>query len=203
MICCFKGRFKVTSPLGYRTDPITGKKGTYHKGIDLVGLDDATVYSVSDGIVTKATYQASGAGYYVVITLDDGRRIYYMHLKKGSFKVIAGQRVTKGQAIGVMGSTGSSTGAHTHLEIRVPGTSYDNLDITEFCGIPNKTGVYEYKEEVTMKFKDVAETHWAAKAIDELSEKGIINGYEDGTFKPDAPITRAEVATIISRILGE
>ena len=59
----------------------------------------------------------------------------------------------------------------------------------------------DIKEEKTMgKFKDVPDTHWAYKAIEELSEKGIINGYEDGTFKPDAPITRAEVAAIISRL---
>lgn len=51
-----------------------------------------------------------------------------------------------------------------------------------------------------MKFTDVPKTHWAYKAIEELAEKGLINGYEDGTFKPDAPITRAEVAIIISRI---
>jgi hypothetical protein len=54
-----------------------------------------------------------------------------------------------------------------------------------------------------MRFKDVPETHWAYKAIEELAEKGIINGYEDGTFKPNEPVTRAEIATIISRLKGE
>ena len=53
-----------------------------------------------------------------------------------------------------------------------------------------------------MKFTDVSKDHWAYEAIEELAEKGIINGYEDGTFKPNEPITRAEVATIISRIKG-
>jgi hypothetical protein len=57
------------------------------------------------------------------------------------------------------------------------------------------------QEENNMKFMDVPETHWAAKAIDELSEKGIIKGYEDGTFRPDEPISRAEVAVMISRAL--
>lgn len=52
-----------------------------------------------------------------------------------------------------------------------------------------------------MKFKDVPETHWAAKAIEELSDKGIINGYEDGSFKPEQPVTRAEVAVMISRAM--
>ena len=64
-----------------------------------------------------------------------------------------------------------------------------------------KTLNISYKEETEMtRFKDVPETHWAYKAIELLAEKGIINGYEDGTFKPDAPITRAEVAALISRM---
>ena len=200
MISCFKGKFKVTSPRGYRTHPVTGEKGTFHKGIDLVGVDDTTVYSICDGTV-KTAYQANGAGYYIVVTMDDGRRVFYMHLAKDSFKVINGQRVSRGQALGVMGSTGNSTGAHTHLELRPAGTTYDSLDITEFTGIPNKIGTYEYKEETNMKFKDVPDTHWAAKAIEELSDKGIIKGYEDGTFKPEQSVTRAEVAVMISRAL--
>ena len=152
MISCFKGTFRVTSPRGVRTDPITGKKGTYHKGLDLVGIDDSTVYSISSGIVRTA-YEAGGAGYYIVITMDDGRRVYYMHLKKGSFKVKNGERVSKGQALGIMGSTGNSTGLHTHLELRVKGSSYDDLDIAEFTAIPNKIGVYEYKEQLSDKEK--------------------------------------------------
>ena len=59
------------------------------------------------------------------------------------------------------------------------------------------------KGEENMKFTDVPETHWAYKAIDELSDKGIITGYEDGTFKPDEYITRAEVAALIARINKE
>lgn len=143
MICCFKGKFKVTSPRGNR---VLGGKREYHKGIDLVGIDDTTVYSVSDGTV-KTAYQANGAGYYIVVTMSDGRRVYYMHLKKDSFKVKTGDKVTVGQPLGIMGSTGNSTGAHTHLELRPKGTTSDSLDICEFTGIPNKVGTYEYKPE--------------------------------------------------------
>jgi murein DD-endopeptidase MepM/ murein hydrolase activator NlpD len=198
MISCFKGKFKVTSPRGYRT---LGGKEEYHGGLDLVGIDDKTVYAIADGIVDAVPYEANGFGYYVRQKLPDGRRIYYGHMEKGSIVVKAGQSIKQGDKLGTMGSTGRSTGAHTHLEIRVPGTSKTSLDITEFTGIPNKIGTYEYKEEQSMKFKDIPDTHWAAKAIDELSEKGIIKGYEDGTFKPDAPVTRAEVAVMISRAL--
>lgn len=58
----------------------------------------------------------------------------------------------------------------------------------------------EQEENDMAKFKDVPETHWAYKAIEALAEQGILNGYEDGTFKPEQPVTRAEIATIISRI---
>ena len=70
-------------------------------------------------------------------------------LASGSIKVKVGDKVNKGQAIAVMGSTGRSTGAHTHLELRPAGTSSDSLDICEFTGIPNKKGVYEYKSGMT------------------------------------------------------
>lgn len=143
MISCFKGKFKITSPRGYRT--LNGKR-EYHKGIDLVGVDDTTVYSISDGTVRTA-YQSGGAGYYVVVTMADGRRVFYMHLKANSFKVKTGEKVKKGQALGIMGSTGNSTGAHTHLELRPKGTTSESLDISEFTGIPNKVGTYTSKEE--------------------------------------------------------
>ena len=49
-------------------------------------------------------------------------------------------------------------------------------------------------------FSDVSKDFWAYDAITELAEQGILNGYEDGTFRPDEPITRAEAAAIIDRI---
>ena len=198
MISCFKGNFRITSPRGWRK--LNGVDD-FHKGLDLVGIDDTTVYSVSDGVVRTA-YQANGAGYYVVVTMADGRRIFYMHLAKDSFKAKTGEKVKKGQPLGIMGNTGNSFGAHTHIELRPAGTTGNSLDICEFLKLPNTIGTYYYKEMDDMKFKDVPETHWAYKAIEELADKGIINGYEDGTFKPDEFITRAEVATLISKIKG-
>lgn len=146
MICCFKGKFKVTSPRGNR---VLGGKAEFHKGIDLVGIDDKTVYSICDGTVRTA-YQANGAGYYIVVTMADGRRVFYMHLKANSYKVKNGDKVVKGQALGIMGSTGASTGAHTHLELRPKGTTGDSLDICEFTGLTNKMGTYTYKEDKPM-----------------------------------------------------
>ena len=144
MISCFKGKFRLTSPRGYRV--LNGVKG-YHHGIDLVGLDDTTVYSIADGKVR--TGSDNSAGNYVCVTIEDGRSVYYFHLK--SFKVKTGDVVKKGQAVGIMGNTGHNFGAHTHLELRVKGTAYKSLDISAFTGIPNKVGIYEYKEDGGVK----------------------------------------------------
>ena len=51
-----------------------------------------------------------------------------------------------------------------------------------------------------MIFKDVDESHWAYEAIKELSDDGILVGYDDGTFKPEEPVTRAEMCEIIKRL---
>ena len=140
MISCFKGKFKVTSQRGYRT--MSGKR-EYHGGLDLVALEgDTSVYAIADGVVDAVLYEANGFGYYVRQILADGRRIYYGHMAKGSICVKAGQTIKAGQKLGVMGSTGSSSGAHTHIELRVKGTSKESLDICEFTGIPNKVGTY-------------------------------------------------------------
>lgn len=144
MVCCFKGKFRVTSPRGYRT--LNGKR-EFHKGIDLVGIDDKTVYSICDGTVRTA-YQANGAGNYIVVTMTDGRRVFYMHL--ASFLVKNGAKIKIGEPIGIMGNTGNSTGAHTHLELRPKGTTGNSLDIIEFTGLSNKVGTYEYKEKKPM-----------------------------------------------------
>jgi murein DD-endopeptidase MepM/ murein hydrolase activator NlpD len=215
MVCCFKGNFRVTSPYGERI--LNGKK-EFHKGIDLVGLDDITVYSVSDGKVTTG-FQANGAGNYIVVTMNDGRRVFYMHLR--SFCVKNGQRIKKGEAIGIMGNTGNSFGAHTHLEIRPEGTSSKSLDINEYTDIPNKTGVYYYnpneqreeEDELTQeKFDAMLDDYLkrrGAKAPSEWSEEarcfcetnGIIKGDSDGDKRYQSFITREEAAEVAFRLV--
>lgn len=155
MISCFKGKFKVTSIRGNRT--LFGAN-QYHGGLDLVALEDTNIYAIADGVVDATPYEKNGFGYYVRQKLSDGIRIYYGHMKEGSIAVKAGQKIKKGDMLGVMGSTGQSTGAHTHLEIRVPGTSKESLDICEYTGIPNELGTYEAKEltpdEAMQKIKE-------------------------------------------------
>ena len=141
MISPFKGTFKVTSPRGYR---IIGGKTEYHGGLDLVALGtDKSVYAIADGKVDAVPYEQDGFGYYVRQLLNDGTRVYYGHMAKGSICVKAGQTIKVGDKLGIMGSTGASTGAHCHIEHRIKGTSKTSLDISALTGIPNKKGTYE------------------------------------------------------------
>lgn len=135
---CFYGRFNITSTRGYRN---IGSGKEYHGGLDIVAVDDKTVRAIADGVCYCLT-EKNGFGTYIRQLLPDGRRIYYGHMSK--WLVSNGTKVKKGDKIGIMGSTGRSTGAHTHLEIRIPGTSKTSEDIADFCGIDNKIGLYSY-----------------------------------------------------------
>ncbi|MBO5424429.1 MAG: M23 family metallopeptidase [Lachnospiraceae bacterium] len=135
MLSCFKGKFKVTSPRGYRN--IFGSR-EYHDGLDIVALDDDTVYTFCDGVCDVLS-EPNGFGNYVRVRTRNGIWYYYAHLS--SIYVKQGQTVKSGEPIGVMGSSGRCTGAHTHICCRVGGTK-TSLDISYFTGIPNSVGVY-------------------------------------------------------------
>ena len=168
----------------------------------MVGIDDTSVYSIADGIIDATPYEKNGFGYYIRQLLSDGKRIYYGHLKKDSICVKPGQTVKKGDKLGVMGSTGKSTGAHTHLELRPAGTSKDSLDICEYTGIPNIKDTYYYEENNDIEFADVPKNHWSYSEITEVSKSGIMTGFPDGTFRPEEPVTRAQLASVICRMKG-
>jgi murein DD-endopeptidase MepM/ murein hydrolase activator NlpD len=73
------------------------------------------------GTIAWVRYQRGGAGHYVVLDADDERDYVFMHLRRGSIPVVAGQRVAAGDQIGEVGNTGRSFGAHLHFEVWVGG----------------------------------------------------------------------------------
>ncbi len=111
--------YTITSPFGYRKAPTKGAS-TYHQGIDMACPSGTPIYASRSGTVTRASYQAGGAGYYVSISHGDGFASIYMHMTR--YVVSAGQSVTQGQLIGYVGSTGISTGPHLHFGISYGGT---------------------------------------------------------------------------------
>lgn len=114
----------ISSYFGYRTHPITGKPNN-HTGIDLPAPGGTNVTAVQGGVVTVSGYAPSSYGEYVVISHGDGITTLYAHMRRGSRAVSEGQVVTQGQKLGLVGSTGSSTGNHLHFEVRKNGSRID------------------------------------------------------------------------------
>lgn len=146
----YKGDVRVSSQFGWRT--MNGER-VYHKGIDLVGTEK-TVRAVVGGVVgqsiliTDPKNRTSEWGNYVRVDGEDGRLYYYCHLSKRL--VDRGAKVAVGDAIGIEGSTGKSTGSHLHFEVRENGTS---IDPTKILGIKNAVGtVQAAKTEVRTNY---------------------------------------------------
>lgn len=111
--------YTITSAFGYRKAPTAGAS-TYHQGVDMACDSGTPIYATRAGTVTKAAYQAGGAGYYVSISHGDGFASIYMHMTR--YVVSTGDTVSQGQLIGYVGSTGVSTGPHLHFGISYGGT---------------------------------------------------------------------------------
>ncbi len=111
------GLYTVTSHFGIRS------MGN-HKGIDISGpsASGKLVLAADSGVVEVAQYTSNGYGYQVLINHGNGVKTRYAHMIAGSLSVSAGQRVTRGQAIGRVGNTGRSTGPHLHFEVIINGT---------------------------------------------------------------------------------
>lgn len=118
------GRCKITSTFGPRIHPITGLPGN-HTGTDVAAPKGTAILAARGGVVTISTYNNS-YGNYVVVQHDNGIATLYAHMS--SRAVSEGQIVTQGQTLGYVGSTGSSTGNHLHLEFRVNGKRQDALN---------------------------------------------------------------------------
>ena len=110
---------KVTSPYGYRCDPINGRKSMHH-GIDLKAHNEY-VYSMMDGKVEKVGYD-DRSGNYIILRHADFT-ISYCHLSK--VYIVPGTPVFAGTIIGRSGSTGRTTGEHLHIVTKHKGIIFD------------------------------------------------------------------------------
>ena len=130
--------FVITSYYGYRW-------GKLHAGIDISGsLFGSPIYSATDGTVIKTysscanngTYGSScGGGYgnYIEVLTSNGYKITYAHIKN-NIKVSTGSTVSKGQVIGYVGNSGSSTGTHLHFQIEnANGSSLNPCKVAFAC----------------------------------------------------------------------
>jgi murein DD-endopeptidase MepM/ murein hydrolase activator NlpD len=113
-----------TSGYGVRSDPFRGA-AAMHAGIDLAGPVGTPIYATADGIVVESGYNSGGYGNLVKLNHGRGIETRYGHLS--TILVSPGQRVTRGQQIGRMGSTGRSTGSHLHYEVRIDGRAVNPI----------------------------------------------------------------------------
>lgn len=111
---------RFSSPFGWRIHPIYGDT-RFHAGVDLSAPQGTPIVASRAGVVTVASYEAGGAGYYVNINHLDGYVTRYMHMTH--FIVSEGQTVSAGQVIGYCGSTGASTGPHLHFGVYYNGAA--------------------------------------------------------------------------------
>lgn len=107
----------ITSPFGYRTDPITGEV-SYHTGTDIAAPNGTPILAAADGTVVIANgVDRWGGSYGYYVKLDHGGGLQTLYAHCSSICVTTGQQVQAGKVIGYVGSTGRSTGNHLHLEI--------------------------------------------------------------------------------------
>ena len=110
-------------PSTYWFEPAYGQYPHFHTGIDMVEPFGSPVYAADDGVVALVGSSSSGYGNYVVIAHSGGLDTLYGHLSTAV--VTVGQVVTQGQPVGLEGSSGNSTGAHLHFELRINQTPVD------------------------------------------------------------------------------
>ena len=104
-------------PSTFWFEPAYGQYPHFHTGIDMVEPFGSPVYAADDGVVALVGSSSAGYGNYVVIAHSGGLDTLYGHLSTAVVKV--GQPVTQGQPVGLEGSSGNSTGAHLHFELRI------------------------------------------------------------------------------------
>lgn len=196
------GTFWVTCPFKKKGNLWAGG---YHKGIDIIS-GDRILYSTCDGVILTVGWDPNGWGQYVRIEEKTTKRVHiFAHLVKGSVKVAVNQKVTRKTILGTMGTTGNSTGVHLHFQIEKSNTDRTVCDPTEWLGIPNKNGEYkstdyQIKEEKDMAYKDEKSIPaWAKDAVEKVTAKGWMKGDDQGNFRPNDPITRAEFAVALAR----
>lgn len=199
----FASGFRIVSPYGYRTDPITGEADCWHGGVDLVG-NDRSVRAVRGGRVVRSRMvdPASGDktwewGNYVSVAGDDGMVIYYCHLE--SRAVEQGQFVSEGQLLGIEGSTGRSTGIHLHFELR--DWAAQQKDPCAYLGIPNRAG-YVWTPPAPEPEREPWEEQahdWSREAVEWCISRGILKGDGQGNYRLGDAVTREEMCVMLWR----
>ena len=209
----------VSSPFGVRTDPVTGKAGAAHYGID---LQDAISWGIVDilplapGKVTEVRGDCTWSwaitksldkvpvrdysGNYVVIDHGGGFSTVYKHLSE--VFVYTGQTVRKGESIGKMGTTGYSTGVHLHFEMRENGAAFDPAPfLKQQKFLPGAAADSGTDSGLSLKAgADSVPSKWAEDALRWALDSKLIFGDEIGDLRLREPCTREMALVFLYRM---
>lgn len=116
---------RIASGFGYRIHPIY-KTSMMHEGLDFTATIGTEIYATGNGVVEKVEPFGRGYGNNVTINHGFGYKTLYAHMSK--FNVRQGQRINRGDLVGYVGNTGSSTGPHLHYEVWKNGTKIDPIN---------------------------------------------------------------------------
>ncbi len=114
---------RVSSEFGYRVHPVTKKSNSFHSGLDIMAPRGTRVVAAADGVAKIVEFNKNGYGNLIVIEHEKELSTYYAHLE--TMIVREGQRVSRGEQIGTVDTTGLATGPHLHFEVRKGGTALD------------------------------------------------------------------------------
>jgi murein DD-endopeptidase MepM/ murein hydrolase activator NlpD len=116
---------QLFGPSDLLLEPPYGKYPHFHAGVDMAAPFGTTVMAAADGVVVAVGHSGIGYGNYVVIAHGAGIMTLYGHLLETD--VVVGNAVSRGERIGLEGSTGWSTGAHVHFELRIDDAVVDPM----------------------------------------------------------------------------
>lgn len=209
----YKGKYVITSPFGTR---ILNGSTQFHSGIDIVGMEDKTIYAPCNGKIATSTifyeplYPGDRTyewGNYIKLVSENGENVFMCHMSERY--VQAGDYVKEGQPIGKEGYTGfvypkGPGGSHCHFEIRKDGKSIDPMILINATSEQPKENVEEDEEmtgeEIYKKLIEylstLPESDWSKKEghFKDATQKSIMDGKN-----PRGLITREQLAAVLGR----
>lgn len=145
---------RLTSKFGRRKDPVTGKPGTMHNGIDLAAPRGTPIPAVGDGIVRDVGHNGI-SGHWIEIQHSNGLVTRYQHCNTRP-KPLKGDVIKRGQVIAEVGTSGKSTGPHLHFEVRKNGKPVDPMPYIQGNSSTGKGGKGDGIEKNTISKVDMS-----------------------------------------------